>query len=123
MRVQKLLKLTLTRLDQGLGALALQCLNLERTCPIMQSHPLFLLQSPAESRSLIAAIFKISIGTSMLMNVGTQLHIAPLVSQTMRALIIMPQLHQPRVFVETHSSDLTPISLITCPILSHLRQS
>lgn len=83
MRAPRLLKLTHTRLDRGLGASPLQCLSVEKTCPVMQSHPLFLVQSLVESQFLIADTFKILIGTTMLMSVDSPQLIAPHVSQTM----------------------------------------
>lgn len=128
MKAPRLLKLTLTRLDQDLGALShLQCLNVAKTCHAMQSHPLSVVQCQVESQFLlIADTFKTLIGTTMLMSVGSPQHIAPHVSTTtttLCVLIIMLQLHQQRVFVGTLSLDLTPISLTTCPTLSPLRQN
>lgn len=121
MRAPRLLKLTHTRLDQGLGALPLQCLSVEKTCPVRQCHPLYLVMSLVESRFLIADTFKILIGTSTLMSVDSPLLIAHHVSQTTPVPMLQP--HQPRVFVETPSSDLVPISRTTWPILSHSRQN
>jgi len=118
MRVPRLLKLTHTRLDQGLGASPLQCPSVEKTSQCLH---LFLVMSLVEFQFLIADTFKILIGTSMLMSVDSPLLIAHHVSQTM--LVQMLQLHQPRVFVETPSSDLAPISPTTWPILNHSRQN
>ena len=71
MRVKKLLRLTLTCHIQVVGALTLQCQNVEKTCTIKQCHPLLVVQFKVESHFMRGNTLKSLNGSSTLMKVIT----------------------------------------------------
>jgi len=116
MRAQKFLRLTLAWLIQDLGALTLQCLNVEKSCIIKQCPPLFHVQFKVESLFMkgISTLKSLN-GSSILMKVTiSPQHTTPLVYQN-----VWCQLPHWRVFVVT-PLGLAPISLTTWPILTLL---